>query len=65
MIYNVVLGEFPVSPEVRTPHFHYNVVLVSGIQHSDSVIYINIKLFRFFSLIGYYKILSIVPCAIQ
>ena len=28
-------------------------------------IYIYIFFFRFFSLIGYYKILSIVPCAIQ
>ena len=35
----------------------HNVVLVSGIQQSDSVI--------LFSLIGYYKILSIVLCAIQ
>ena len=26
---------------------------------------INTFLFRFFSIIGYYKILSIVPCAIQ
>ena len=42
-------------------------MLVSGVQHSDSVIYISIYIsfFRFFSLIGYYKILSIVPCAIQ
>ena len=39
----------------------YNVVLVSGIQPSDSVIFF----FRFFSIIGYYKILNIVPCAIQ
>ena len=47
----------------------YNVVLVSGIQQSDSVIRIYIKIciffFRFFSIIGYYKILRIVPCAIQ
>ena len=47
----------------------YNVVLISGIQQSDSVIhtyiYIYIFFFRFFSIIGYYKILSIVPCAIQ
>ena len=39
----------------------YNVVLVSGVQQSDSVIY------TFFSIIGYYKILNIVlyrvgPC---
>ena len=37
-----------------------NIVLVSGIQQSDSDIYI-----RFFSTIDYYKILNIVPCAIQ
>ena len=36
---------------------------VSGIQQSDSVMYM--FFFRFFSLIGYYKILSIVLCAIQ
>ena len=50
----------------------YNV-LFSGVQHSDSVyIYIHmcacvslcVCVFRFFSLIGYYKILSIDPCAI-
>ena len=41
------------------------MVLVSGIQQSDSVLYmcIYIFLFRFFSIIGYYKILSVVPCA--
>ena len=37
----------------------YSVVLASAIQHLH-YIYI-----RFFSLIGYYKILTIVPCAIQ
>ena len=45
-----------------------NVVIVSGAQQSDSVIlniYIYIYMFRFFSLVGYYKILTIVPCAIQ
>ena len=41
-----------------------NVVLVSGVQQSKSVIYIHIFFFRFLSLIGYYKILNIVPCAI-
>ena len=41
----------------------YNIVLVSGVQQSDSVIYI--CFFRLFSIIGYYKILNIVPCAIQ
>ena len=34
----------------------YNVVLVSGVQQSDSVIHIHISiLFRFFSHIGYNK----------
>jgi len=41
----------------------YNVVLVSSI-HSDSFIYI-FFFFRLFSIVGYYKIQSIVPCAIQ
>ena len=39
----------------------YNVVLVSDVQQSDSYIYF----FIFFSIIGYYRILNIVPCAIQ
>ena len=45
----------------------YSVVLVSGVQQSDSVIhmYTNLFFFRFFSIIGYYKILDIVPCATQ
>ena len=57
----------------------YNIVLASDLQQSDSVlfiymcvcvyiyiyIYIYINFFRFFPLIGYYKILNIVPCAIQ
>ena len=45
----------------------YNVVLVSGVQHSDSVICTHTCLFfsRFFSIIGYYRVLSRVPCAIQ
>ena len=44
---------------------------VSGVQQSDSVfkIYIHIHtymfFFRFFSIIDHYKILNIVPCAIQ
>ena len=46
--------------------FVYNVVLVSGVQQSDSVyMHIYLFFFRFFSYIVYYKILSIVPCAIQ
>ena len=35
------------------------IYTVSGVQQSDSVLYIYI----FFSIIGYYNILSIVPCA--
>ena len=52
----------------------YNVILTSGIQRSDSVIIqtdrqvdrdVCVLFFRFFfSIIGYYKILNIVPCAI-
>ena len=46
-------------------------MLVSGIQHSNSFIHTHTHththtlFFKVFSLIGYYKILSIVPCAIQ
>ena len=40
-----------------------NDVLVSSVQKIDLVIHI--YFFRFFSLMGYYKILSIIPCAIQ
>ena len=51
----------------------YNVVLVSGVQQSDLVVYIciisiyniDILFFSFFSIIGFYEILNIVPCAIQ
>ena len=49
----------------------YNVMLVSGVQHSDLDMYLyifthtHIFFFRFFSPIGYYKILSTVPCALQ
>ena len=45
-----------------------NVMLVSGIQQSDSVIHIHIYIFfffEFFSHLGYYQILSRVPHAIQ
>ena len=48
-------------------HLIYSVVLVSGVQQSD--IYISESLFffffRFFSHIGYYKILNIVPCMLE
>ena len=36
----------------------YNVDLVSGIQKSDSNLYLYLS-------IGYYKILNIIPCAMQ
>ena len=36
-------------------------MLVSGVQHIDLVIQLYIYIFRFFSLIGYYEILSTVP----
>ena len=42
----------------------YNVVLVSAVQQSESVLYVYI-VFRLSSIIGYYKILNIVPCAVQ
>ena len=38
---------------------------VSGAQRGDSVIHVHILFLRLFSIIGYYKILTIVPCAIQ
>ena len=41
----------------------YNIVLVSGIQQSQSVMYINISIL--FSHICYYKLLSRFSCAIQ
>ena len=39
----------------------YNIVLVSGVRQSDCYMYVFIQLFffRFFSIIDYYKILSI------
>ena len=44
----------------------YHVVLVSGVQQSDSVIYIiYLFVFRLLSLIGCYKILNIILHAIQ
>ena len=44
----------------------YNVVLVSGVQQSDSVIHIHTLFFsKFFSHLVYSRILSRVPCAIQ
>ena len=43
----------------------YNVVLVSDVQQSDSVIHIHVSFFRFFSHRGYYRVLSRIPCVIQ
>ena len=45
----------------------YNVVLVSGIEQSDSVIHYMSILFHslFLYIISYYKTANIVPCAIQ
>ena len=45
----------------------YNIMLVSSVQDRDSVIhtYVSPFFFRLFSIIGYYKKLDIVPCAIQ
>ena len=42
-----------------------NVVLISSVQQNESVIHIHIATLRFFSYIGYYRILSSVSCAIQ
>ena len=39
----------------------YNIVLLSTAQRNDSVIF----LFRLYSIIGYYKVLTIVLCALQ
>ena len=38
----------------------YNILLVSGIQQNDSVIF-----FKLYSIIGYSKTLSIIPSAKQ
>ena len=53
--------------------FYWSIVdlqcFVSDVQHSDSMcihyfVYMYIFFFRLFSHAGYYKILSIVPCAV-
>ena len=46
------------------------LVLASGVQHRDSVyasVYMHTDrvFFRFFSIIGYHRVLNIVPCAID
>ena len=43
----------------------YNVVLVAGVQQSDSGIYVYAFFFIFFSIMVYYRTLNIVPCAIK
>ena len=45
----------------------YNVVLISTAQQSDLVMHTYIYAFSviFFSIVFYYRILNIVPCAIQ
>ena len=43
----------------------YLIYSISSIQPSDSVICMYVSFFRFFSSIGYYKTLNLVPCAIQ
>ena len=42
-----------------------NVVLVSGVEQSDSVIHTRVSFFKFFSHFSCYKILSRVPCALS
>ena len=42
----------------------YNVVLISAVQQSDSVIHIHTFVFILFSIMVYHRILNIVPCAI-
>ena len=43
----------------------YNIVLISTVQQSDSVIPIHIFLFIFFFIMVYHRMPNIVPCAIQ
>ena len=43
----------------------YNVVLVSGVQQSDSLIHIPTFFFVFFAIMVYHRIFNIVPCALQ
>ena len=42
-----------------------SVVLISAAQHSDSVIHVYTFSFIFFSIMVYYRILTMVPCAVQ
>ena len=43
----------------------YNVVLISTVQKSDSVIHLYTLFFIFFLIMVYHKILNTIPCAIQ
>ena len=45
----------------------YNVVLISAVQQNDSVTHIHVYayIYIFLSIMVYYRILNIVPCAIQ
>ena len=43
----------------------YNVVLVSDVEKSDSVTYMYMFFFVFFSIIVYHRILNVVTCSIQ
>ena len=62
IVHHRLLGRVLCESEVLLIH---NTVLLSGVERSDSISYIlkytHIFFSRFFSLIGYYKILSIVP----
>ena len=49
----------------KEKQFIYNVVLVSGVQQSNSIMCVCVYSFSESSPIDYYKILSIVPCAIE
>ena len=40
----------------------HNIVLVTGVQESNLIIYI---FFSDFSILDYYKILNIVPCVVE
>ena len=42
----------------------YNVVFITAIQQSDSVIHIHLFFFMVFSTIVFHRILNVVPCAL-
>ena len=43
----------------------YNVVFISDVQKSDSVTYMCMFFFVFFSIIVYHRILNVVTCSVQ